>query len=453
MVAPTILVSAEENLEDPIDIRVDIIHPEPVTAVAFPAAAIVRTQAQHEEAIRGILEHLQGVPIEEEMSTLRFRMGMVEAENASLRGKIKTMEAIEAVTRSQEKRARMEMERQLALVQESRRQDRENFRKLQELVTRKENVVTDALSRKEQIKPLRVRALVITIGLDLPKQILNAQTGAQKPKNLKHEYVEGVIRKDIPKEKLKIEVHNTFHVSNLKKCYADEPLAVPSDGLHINDKLYFVEEPVEIMDREVKWLKQSRIPIVKVRWDSRRGPESTCECEDQFGKKYPHLFTKTAPSLSDIPSKISLNLTHLTLMGLSFNNFNGTLPSWLFTSPSLEYHFLEYNMFIGNVPFALPSLKMLDLSNNQLSELELDTLLSSLTYLEYLELSYSGFSVKTNNANHYVNHGFWFLNLASCKLKVFPESFRAMKQLRLLDLSGNEILGKIPHWAGVRICY
>ncbi|GJR00298.1 putative reverse transcriptase domain-containing protein [Tanacetum coccineum] len=47
-------------------------------------------------------------------------------------------------------------------------------------------------------------------------------------------------------------VHNTFHVSNLKKCYADEPLAVPLDGLHIDDKLHFVEEPIEIMDREVK---------------------------------------------------------------------------------------------------------------------------------------------------------------------------------------------------------
>ncbi|GJU27919.1 putative reverse transcriptase domain-containing protein [Tanacetum coccineum] len=59
-------------------------------------------------------------------------------------------------------------------------------------------------------------------------------------------------------------VHNTFHVSNLKKCYADEPLTVPLDGLHIDDKLHFVEEPVEIMDREVKRLKQSRIPIIKV---------------------------------------------------------------------------------------------------------------------------------------------------------------------------------------------
>ncbi|GJR79112.1 putative reverse transcriptase domain-containing protein [Tanacetum coccineum] len=59
-------------------------------------------------------------------------------------------------------------------------------------------------------------------------------------------------------------VHSTFHVSNLKKCYSDEPLAVPLDGLHIDDKFRFAEEPVEIMDREVKWLKQSRIPIVKV---------------------------------------------------------------------------------------------------------------------------------------------------------------------------------------------
>ncbi|GKC45918.1 putative reverse transcriptase domain-containing protein [Tanacetum coccineum] len=79
-------------------------------------------------------------------------------------------------------------------------------------------------------------------------------------------------------------VHNTFHVSNLKKCYYDEPLAIPLEGLHVDDKLRFMEEPVEIMDREVKRLKQSRIPIVKVRWNSRRGPEFTWECEDQFQK-------------------------------------------------------------------------------------------------------------------------------------------------------------------------
>ncbi|GJR20066.1 putative reverse transcriptase domain-containing protein [Tanacetum coccineum] len=379
---------------------------------------------------------------------------------------------------------------------------------------RKANVVVDALSRKERIKPLRVRALVMIIGLDLPKQILNAQTKAQKPKNLKNEDVGGMIRKDIPKEKLepridgmlclngrswlpcygdlrtvimhdshkskysiypgsdkmyqdmkklywwpnmkadiatyvskcltyakvkaehqrplgydtiwvivnrltksaiftlmretnsieklariylkekalgtsldmstayhpqtledsyhqgvpfenfnvksvvhavcwsrtgksthhpeivqrqldkviqrckppmyrqksyadlnragkdwnrsyKLElpqelsrVHNTFYVSNLKKCYSDEPLAVPLEGLHVDDKLCFVEEPVEIMYREVKRLKQSQIPIIKVRWNLRRGPEFIWECEDQFQKKYPYLFTKPVPSSS-----------------------------------------------------------------------------------------------------------------------------------------------------------
>nr|GFA57733.1 putative reverse transcriptase domain-containing protein [Tanacetum cinerariifolium] len=94
-------------------------------------------------------------------------------------------------------------------------------------------------------------------------------------------------------------VHNTFHVSNLKKCHADEPLAVPLDGLHFDDKLHFVEEPVEIVNREVKRLKRSQIPLVKVRWNSKRGPEFTWEREEQLRKKYPHLFAKTAPSSSD----------------------------------------------------------------------------------------------------------------------------------------------------------
>nr|GEU40713.1 hypothetical protein [Tanacetum cinerariifolium] len=166
----------------------------------------------------------------------------------------------------------------------------------------KANVVADALSRNEREPPLRVRALVMTIGLDLPKQILNAQTEATKPKNIKKEDVgvgdkvmlkvspwKGVVRfgkrgklnpryvgpfkvlekirevaykLKLPKELSR--VHNTFHVSKLKKCHADEPLSVPLDGLHFDDTLYFVEEPVEIMYREVKRLKQSRIPLVKV---------------------------------------------------------------------------------------------------------------------------------------------------------------------------------------------
>ncbi|GJY74980.1 putative reverse transcriptase domain-containing protein [Tanacetum coccineum] len=70
-------------------------------------------------------------------------------------------------------------------------------------------------------------------------------------------------------------VHHTFHVSNLKKCYADEPLVMPLEGIHVDDQLQFVEEPVKIMEHEIKRLKQSRIPLVKVYWNSRRGPEFT----------------------------------------------------------------------------------------------------------------------------------------------------------------------------------
>ncbi|GJY78793.1 hypothetical protein Tco_0484594 [Tanacetum coccineum] len=91
-------------------------------------------------------------------------------------------------------------------------------------------------------------------------------------------------------------VHHTFHVSNLKKCYADESLAMPLEGVYIDDTLQFVEETVEIMEREIKRLKRSWIPLVKVRWNSRRGPEFTWECEDSFKKKYPHLFTNRASS-------------------------------------------------------------------------------------------------------------------------------------------------------------
>ncbi|GJS47583.1 putative reverse transcriptase domain-containing protein [Tanacetum coccineum] len=80
-------------------------------------------------------------------------------------------------------------------------------------------------------------------------------------------------------------VHDTFHVSNLKKCLADVTLHAPLEEVKIDDKLHFVEEPMEIMDREVKKLKKRRIPIVKVHWNSRRGPEFTWEREDEMKRK------------------------------------------------------------------------------------------------------------------------------------------------------------------------
>ncbi|GKC50593.1 putative reverse transcriptase domain-containing protein [Tanacetum coccineum] len=87
----------------------------------------------------------------------------------------------------------------------------------------KANVVADALSRKERIEPLSVRALVMTIGLDLPKQILNAQTEAQKPENIKNEDVGGMIRKDLPKEKLEPRADETLCLNgrSLLPCYSD----------------------------------------------------------------------------------------------------------------------------------------------------------------------------------------------------------------------------------------
>nr|GEZ73060.1 putative reverse transcriptase domain-containing protein [Tanacetum cinerariifolium] len=204
----------------------------------------------------------------------------------------------------------------------------------------KANIVADTLSRKEREPPLRVRALVMTIGLDLPRQILNAQTKARKPENIKKEDVRGMLVENsrdpekVRKEKLEPHTDGTLclnsrswlpcygdlqtvimHESHkskysihpgsdkmyqdmkklywwtnmkadiatyvnkcmtyAKKCHADEPLAVSVDGLHFDDKLYIVEEPVEIVDRKVKCLKQSRIPLVKVRWNSKRGPEFT----------------------------------------------------------------------------------------------------------------------------------------------------------------------------------
>ncbi|GJS60940.1 putative reverse transcriptase domain-containing protein [Tanacetum coccineum] len=108
-------------------------------------------------------------------------------------------------------------------------------------------------------------------------------------------------------------IHNTFHVSNLKKCLSDESLVIPMKELQLDDKLNFVEEPVEVMDREIKQLKRSRIPIIKVRWNSKRGPEFTWEREDEIRAKYPHLF-------SIITSSSIKSRDEISVRGGDYNN-------------------------------------------------------------------------------------------------------------------------------------
>nr|GEY07054.1 putative reverse transcriptase domain-containing protein [Tanacetum cinerariifolium] len=230
----------------------------------------------------------------------------------------------------------------------------------------KANVVADALSRKEQIKPLRVRALLMTIAY-------HPQTNRQSERTI--QTLEDMLRacvidfgngweRHLPL--IKFSYNNNYHASikaapfealygykcrstvcwaevgdaqltspeiiwettekivgdkvMLKvspwkrvvcfgkrwklnsryigpfKCLFDEPLAIPLDELHIDDKLRFVEEPVEIIDREIKRLRHSHIPIINFGWNSKRGPEFTWEQEDQFKQKYHHLFTNRASS-------------------------------------------------------------------------------------------------------------------------------------------------------------
>ncbi|XP_071728070.1 uncharacterized protein [Rutidosis leptorrhynchoides] len=91
-------------------------------------------------------------------------------------------------------------------------------------------------------------------------------------------------------------IHDTFHVSNLKKSLVKEDLIIPLDEIQVDDKLNFIEKPAEIINRNVKRLHQSRIPIVKVRWNALRGPDSTWEWEDHMKEKYPHLFANETPA-------------------------------------------------------------------------------------------------------------------------------------------------------------
>ncbi|KAJ0494394.1 putative nucleotidyltransferase, Ribonuclease H [Helianthus annuus] len=144
-------------------------------------------------------------------------------------------------------------------------------------------------------------------------------------------------------------VHDVVHVSQLKNCLSDETLVVPFQELKIDDKLQFVEEPIEIMDREVKVRKHSRIPIVRVRWNSRRGPEFTWEREDQMKLKYPHYSQRTSPSLVNLRlvqlvnfgTKFPIKLGMMWHLGKTCNNLDFSLNFSMLTFSNFGMKFLS----------------------------------------------------------------------------------------------------------------
>ncbi|GJS49589.1 putative ribonuclease H-like domain-containing protein [Tanacetum coccineum] len=126
-------------------------------------------------------------------------------------------------------------------------------------------------------------------------------------------------------------VHHTFHVSNMNKCYADEPLVMLLEGIHVDDKLHFVGEPVEIMEREIKRLKQSRILLVKVRWNSRRGPDnalgySTFRCDPDLGVLQIGIRAKVIENQKfdkaskDLDKLLGSQITDKSKKGLGYND-------------------------------------------------------------------------------------------------------------------------------------
>ena len=86
-------------------------------------------------------------------------------------------------------------------------------------------------------------------------------------------------------------IHSTFHVSHLRKCLADEAQHVPLNDIELDKRLNYVEQPIEIVDRKEKQLRNKSIPLVKVIWKHRRGSDATWEVEEEMRKLYPDLFS------------------------------------------------------------------------------------------------------------------------------------------------------------------
>nr|GEU97299.1 hypothetical protein [Tanacetum cinerariifolium] len=171
------------------------------------------------------------------------------------------------------------------------------------------NVVADALSRKGRVKPKRVRAMSMKIQSTIKEKLLAAQNEVAKEENMPegmlqslrnavgYEYGLSSSNRWTKSDSLSVEISlrveqciRHTHLSNLKKCLTDAILHVPMVETKVEQTLCFVKEPKEIMDREVKKLKPSRIPIITVRWNCKCGPKFTWEQEDFLKVKHPNLF-------------------------------------------------------------------------------------------------------------------------------------------------------------------
>ena len=86
------------------------------------------------------------------------------------------------------------------------------------------------------------------------------------------------------------QIHNTFHVSQLRKCLADETAIVPLEDIQVDESLNYVERPIAILERKLKKLRNKGIGIVKVQWQHRRGSEWTWEPKAEMRENYPKLF-------------------------------------------------------------------------------------------------------------------------------------------------------------------